>query len=87
MHDLQLTLSDAKKSHSFAREFYKCDRKIEWTQAILHQRMNLNSLRSSTNGEQIFSQNRAKTAVFGGKTVSWRNLKVQLHTNLEELEI
>jgi hypothetical protein len=49
--------------------------------------MNLNYLKSSTNGEQIFSQNRAKTAVFGGKTVSWRNFKVQLDTTLEELEI
>jgi hypothetical protein len=49
--------------------------------------MNLNFLKSSTNGEQNFAQNRAKTVVFGGKTVSWRNLKVQLHTNLEELEI
>ena len=89
-----------KRENTVNRQYYTSGvEKSEWTQAILQQKwpflhtysvnntMNLYSLKSSTNGEQNFSQNRAKTAVFGGKTVSWRNLKVQLYTNLEELEI
>jgi len=40
--------------------------------------MDLNYPKCSCNKEQNFPQNHAKTIVFGRKTVSWRNFKVQL---------
>jgi len=37
--------------------------------------------------KEEFPENSAKTTIFGGKTVSWQNWKVQLHTPPQEILI
>jgi len=37
--------------------------------------------------KEEFPQNCAKTTIFGGKTVSWQNLKVQLRAPPQEILI
>jgi len=49
--------------------------------------VNYNFLRSSTGEKEKFPENCAKTTIFGEKTMSWQNLKVELRTPPQEILI
>jgi len=62
-------------------------RELYATQLLLKYKVNYNFLRSSTGEKEKIPENCAKTIIFGEKTVSWQNLKVQLCTPPQEILI